>query len=936
MRWTKFTRRGLLIVLSGVLLASPLFNVIKVEAAEPSLWTGSGNPIFAVDENPATARNYAYMGGQCMNVDMTVLMSNGNDQTFNDCTVETPYGTLGKGYFMPKNASRAGAMSAATGYSSFPALVPNTNNLYMLSNAPYFGLYLSSHDNAATKIKKYPGGTNGYRDVYYVGSPDRQLKDNAGNLIKINYSRPSANGKWMIAQTQTGVLIRINLETFEILPFVQFQSIYNSLNYGISPDGRYAVLSSNQWNQRFLLFDLSTCAANPTNSLNVVSGCEVKDISAYLDTKISNFPVASELEFSSDSTQISMLVRDGSVDKRISLTAPGHETNQLDYLALGDSFSSGEGDLDSSKYLPGTDVHKSELQPVSELCHVSTRSYPFVLAQQMGISSSKFKNVACSGARVSDIWSSAPNYLGQDDRLSVIQQDIDAIKLKQKEALTYFRPGLRQQIDFVEKYQPKMVTISIGGNDVGFAQKIKTCILTKITSCPSAANDAQKKRDGIEMQQMHGKLSKIYKKISGVSPNTKIYVIGYPKFIKEHTACAPNVQLDDNERAMANQGVVYMNDVIEAATKKAGVHYVSIENSLQNNELCVGAADEVAVNGIRAGYDSLDVFGESWLNNGSFHPNQSGQRLIANAIRTSVGTSDFLAYDVCPQTSFQGDVICPDTNASTPQLTAYYNTSATLPTGLQIISSYTLNTSKVLLKAAATPINIIGSLFAPGSYIHVEIHSNPVEIGDFTADSNGHINISTTLPTSVEVGYHTLRLYGTSMSGESLEVYQPIAIVGSSVDIDGDGLNDASDPCSFATESNVDQDQDGIDDGCDDYVTIFTTTTLYRARNGNTANSEDPSRIYLERSIQRSKYEFGFFDYDPDDDGWSIMARSDVSSNPGVFVKLIMDNEQPYILFKDSQFQCRTLTTSNLEEIGSTDDHILESTDIPEGASCEE
>lgn len=67
---------------------------------------------------------------------------------------------------------------------------------------------------------------------------------------------------------------------------------------------------------------------------------------------------------------------------------------KLDYLALGDSYSSGEGDTEKNNatgqkyYRQLTDVNEDKKQGIpGEKCHVSTRSYPYKLANWIGLGS---------------------------------------------------------------------------------------------------------------------------------------------------------------------------------------------------------------------------------------------------------------------------------------------------------------------------------------------------------------------------------------------------------------------------------------------------------------------------------------------------------------------------------------------------------------------
>lgn len=52
-------------------------------------------------------------------------------------------------------------------------------------------------------------------------------------------------------------------------------------------------------------------------------------------------------------------------------------------------------------------------------------------------------------------------------------------------------------------------------------------------------------------------------------------------------------------------------------------------------------------------------------------------------------------------------------------------------------------------------------------------------------------------------------------SGEPVDYYQPILVVASMTDYDGDGITNADDMCQFVMPSGVDSDEDGIDDACE-------------------------------------------------------------------------------------------------------------------------
>ena len=92
----------------------------------------------------------------------------------------------------------------------------------------------------------------------------------------------------------------------------------------------------------------------------------------------------------------------------------------VDYLALGDSFSSGEGTMGSTGE-----------------CGQSLTAYPNLVARHLGSDLGRHKFLACTGARATDV---------------------------------------EAQLDSVEGERFGLVTLTVGGNDVGFAEVLIDCL----------------------------------------------------------------------------------------------------------------------------------------------------------------------------------------------------------------------------------------------------------------------------------------------------------------------------------------------------------------------------------------------------------------------------------------------------------------------------
>lgn len=736
------------------------------------------------------------------------------DNIYSRCASTTAFGTVADSTILQfKNDSKAYNLEI----SGRPVHVPNAESLFL-----QVGRGLHVYDNPINSFEVGKGSTLyvSYEQEYLLkpGVKPRVLKDSKGELARLDEVDASPNGEWLIADRGEGNrLLRVNPDTFEILAFPGGVGKYNpfsdpNVDMAISNDGRYAALSGGH-GVTFKLYDLSTCVPDPSNNTIESTGCEPKDswvTERYLGKQLGGrVTYVGNLQFSGDGTQLSATVgveypSGERAGKLITLVAPGHEYSSLEYLALGDSFSSGEGDRrGGTYYAPGTD---GEFHP-DEKCHLSTRSYPYLIAKQLSLLEQQFASVACSGAWSGDILDDSASYIGHFDQLDGLDQN--ERRAKKDSALQDFFPGHAAQIEFVKKYKPKVITVGIGGNDIGFKDKLVACITSRVTnvlaSCaPATTEGTARLQDGKDIQNLYYDLVELYEDLHRASVNTKIYAVSYPNIMKTGTACPYNVPFDDNERDYAVETVDYLNTVIEAAARDAGVGYINIEDSLAGMELCT-APHETAVNGLAMGDDKFYVIG-----NESFHPTARGHRAMARAIQSKL--PDLLNDpNYCYGT---GQSYCPIGNQSPPPLSDYFTYEA----DSFIEAAYNHSLVKEAVQAPGRLFNATVSWFKPGSEMHWELRSEPVNLGRYTVGANGKINAQLTIPEGVPPGYHELHAIGTAPSGEPIDQYRLILVIASETDVDGDGIPNESDQCSFIQPANIDQDKDGIDDACDPFI----------------------------------------------------------------------------------------------------------------------
>ncbi|GGT89404.1 SGNH/GDSL hydrolase family protein [Streptomyces coeruleorubidus] len=219
------------------------------------------------------------------------------------------------------------------------------------------------------------------------------------------------------------------------------------------------------------------------------------------------------------------------------------------YAALGDSYSSGVG---AGSYISS-----------SGDCKRSTKAYPYLWAAAH--SPSTFDFTACSGARTGDVLS------GQLGPLSSAT-------------------GL--------------VSITVGGNDAGFADVMTTCVTQSDSACISRIDTARAYVDST----LPGRLDSVYSAIRSKAPNAHVVVLGYPRFYKLGTTC---LGLSEAKRKAINDASDHLNTTIAKRAANHGFTFGDARPTFTGHEICSGDSWLHSVN---------------WLNIGeSYHPKAPGQ-----------------------------------------------------------------------------------------------------------------------------------------------------------------------------------------------------------------------------------------------------------------------------------------------------------------------
>lgn len=243
--------------------------------------------------------------------------------------------------------------------------------------------------------------------------------------------------------------------------------------------------------------------------------------------------------------------------------APAYAQSGSSYVALGDSYAAGEG---GGNYVSdGTS------------CDRSPASYPNKVSAAKGLD---LDLQACSGAVVADLTS-------QYDALGS---------------------------------GTKLVTISVGGNDIGFAPVITDCAKPAWWGdCGAAVDEAEK----IATNTLPSRLDQAYATVRAKVPNAKVVVTGYPRmFNGEDCSVATFFSADDTRRL--NDAADTLDSVNRAAASRAGFGYVDVRDEFEGHQVC----------------DS-----EEWIHNlsvripNSFHPKPAGYTAYATEVGEQVTPS---------------------------------------------------------------------------------------------------------------------------------------------------------------------------------------------------------------------------------------------------------------------------------------------------------
>ena len=190
------------------------------------------------------------------------------------------------------------------------------------------------------------------------------------------------------------------------------------------------------------------------------------------------------------------------------------------YVALGDSYSSGENGQDSDPNFEGSYLSRN---PADSACRRWNLAYPFLVDDFLAGTSINVTTYACTGAITKNIHSDATDK--KTDKPS------GAVIAEQQEP--NWEP--RQSVSLERVNHVDMVTVTIGGNDAGFANILEACFIHSVTLGIGGCDESDLPSTGPngQLQMIKEDIESALEQIKIAAPEAAIFVLGYPYITPE-------------------------------------------------------------------------------------------------------------------------------------------------------------------------------------------------------------------------------------------------------------------------------------------------------------------------------------------------------------------------------------------------------------------
>jgi hypothetical protein len=424
-------------------------------------------------------------------------------------------------------------------------------------------------------------------------------------------------------------------------------------------------------------------------------------------------------------------------------------TFPLTIVQLGDSISSGEGTLYGYSYDPnvgtwyGGDISHAPWEGPYPGCHDSHFSYGNLVADSLG---ANFINFGCTGGTyLNGIMGDSP-----------------------------YRPAeFRGNADY-DTAAPDVVLATFGADDVQFVDIVTACIASSVENngstlaqaggvasgnflltalgasaqqfagplqCvpgnrgPTVVNDFDTELP--TLQNYYGNLvTAIEARGEAASPPKvpKIVFTNYMNPFPSSGTCPDTMPMTAAQVQFLSGLLGQLNAMIQTtvtaiAANDPNVSFVDISHALDGHTWCSTDPWDYGMTALLAG-NSAQSLADVEYSKAPFHPTPAGQSAIADLVRPAVH----------------------DAISSGHGLLAFISSAL----------SNAVGTPDGVTAGAGGLVSGAGGGFLSGEPVNVTLHSTPVLVGSFTADQNGNVQFTVTIPPDTPSGDHELVLTGAT------------------------------------------------------------------------------------------------------------------------------------------------------------------------------
>ncbi|OZE41981.1 hypothetical protein CH259_00805 [Rhodococcus sp. 05-2254-4] len=254
----------------------------------------------------------------------------------------------------------------------------------------------------------------------------------------------------------------------------------------------------------------------------------------------------------------------------------------LNYVALGDSAASGPR-IPDQVGAPG--------------CQQSDSNYPHVLAEDLAVGS--FVDVTCSGAVTENIVSTA-----QGTSSGEVPVQLDA---------------LTPETD--------LVTVTIGGNDIGLVSTAVQCLTFADTSATNVCRD-RLTAGGVDsvaaaVEDAAPSWGAMLDAVAERAPDARILVVGYGTYLPDG-GCFPTQPMLPEDADYIQGSITAMNEALKQQADEHGAEFVDTEALSVGHDVCV-AADQRYFEGVVPQNPAAPL-----------HPTAAGMAAIGAAVASAV------------------------------------------------------------------------------------------------------------------------------------------------------------------------------------------------------------------------------------------------------------------------------------------------------------